>query len=183
MVKRLINSFASGCTWGSHVFWTFPIQGSGYGWYCSSPWRRSRNAYAEDLGQRHAGIPNALAGKAFTCYNEYLPGTTRLRCKSCTMALFVIGDQLGSWNPMEKKEAYLYDITYSTKLRLVSTHLRDNMVVRAENMVQRPPTMPWSMRLTQFWSISSYNIDRFRSQCSGTSQLLPYGWPLCEVFG
>ena len=39
---------------------------------------------------------------------------------------------------MEKKEAYLCDITYSTNSEIGFDYLRDNMVVRAENMVQRP---------------------------------------------
>ena len=37
-----------------------------------------------------------------------------------------------------KKEAYLCDITYSTNSEIGFDYLRDNMVVRAENMVQRP---------------------------------------------
>ena len=39
---------------------------------------------------------------------------------------------------MEKKEAYECDITYSTNSEIGFDYLRDNMVVRAENMVQRP---------------------------------------------
>ena len=41
-------------------------------------------------------------------------------------------------SPAEKKEAYLCDITYSTNSEIGFDYLRDNMVVRAENMVQRP---------------------------------------------
>ena len=41
-------------------------------------------------------------------------------------------------SPMEKKEAYECDITYSTNSEIGFDYLRDNMVVRAENMVQRP---------------------------------------------
>ncbi len=39
---------------------------------------------------------------------------------------------------LRKKEAYLCDITYSTNSEIGFDYLRDNMVVRAENMVQRP---------------------------------------------
>ena len=39
---------------------------------------------------------------------------------------------------MEKREAYACDITYSTNSEIGFDYLRDNMVVRAENMVQRP---------------------------------------------
>ena len=41
-------------------------------------------------------------------------------------------------SPAEKKEAYECDITYSTNSEIGFDYLRDNMVVRAENMVQRP---------------------------------------------
>ena len=37
-----------------------------------------------------------------------------------------------------RKKAYLCDITYSTNSEIGFDYLRDNMVVRAENMVQRP---------------------------------------------
>ena len=56
------------------------------------------------------------------------------------------------------------------------------MVVRAENMVQRPLTMPWSMRLTHSL------IDEARTplivsgaNAAETSQPLPYGGPLREI--
>ena len=45
---------------------------------------------------------------------------------------------LAAKSPAEKKEAYLCDITYSTNSEIGFDYLRDNMVVRAENMVQRP---------------------------------------------
>ena len=39
---------------------------------------------------------------------------------------------------LRKREAYNCDITYSTNSEIGFDYLRDNMVVRAENMVQRP---------------------------------------------
>ncbi|HEW2511200.1 TPA: SEC-C domain-containing protein, partial [Streptococcus pneumoniae] len=49
-----------------------------------------------------------------------------------------VGINLATKSPMEKKEAYECDITYSTNSEIGFDYLRDNMVVRAENMVQRP---------------------------------------------
>lgn len=49
-----------------------------------------------------------------------------------------VGINLAAKSPAEKKEAYLCDITYSTNSEIGFDYLRDNMVVRAENMVQRP---------------------------------------------
>ena len=49
-----------------------------------------------------------------------------------------VGINLAAKSPMEKKEAYECDITYSTNSEIGFDYLRDNMVVRAENMVQRP---------------------------------------------
>ncbi|EFO55054.1 preprotein translocase SecA subunit [Streptococcus infantis SK1302] len=54
------------------------------------------------------------------------------------MAWFVSRDQLGCKISNGEKEAYLCDITYSTNSEIGFDYLRDNMVVRAENMVQRP---------------------------------------------
>lgn len=49
-----------------------------------------------------------------------------------------VGINLAAKSPAEKKEAYECDITYSTNSEIGFDYLRDNMVVRAENMVQRP---------------------------------------------
>ena len=49
-----------------------------------------------------------------------------------------VGINLAAKSPMEKREAYACDITYSTNSEIGFDYLRDNMVVRAENMVQRP---------------------------------------------
>ena len=54
------------------------------------------------------------------------------------MARSVSRDQLGSKISNGEKEAYLCDITHSTNSEIGFDYLRDNMVVRAENMVQRP---------------------------------------------
>ena len=48
-----------------------------------------------------------------------------------------VGIKLQPNHQLKKREAYNCDITYSTNQRWVST-IRDNMVVRKENMVQRP---------------------------------------------
>lgn len=74
-----------------------------------------------------------------------------------------VGINLSSKSPAEKREAYNCDITYSTSSEVGFDYLRDNMVVRKENMVQRPLTLPWSMRLTRFLLMSSYTIDRIRA--------------------
>ena len=49
-----------------------------------------------------------------------------------------VGINLAAKSPSEKQEAYACDITYSTNAEIGFDYLRDNMVVRAENMVQRP---------------------------------------------
>ncbi len=49
-----------------------------------------------------------------------------------------VGVNLREMSPEEKKEAYLCDILYSTNNELGFDYLRDNMVVRAEERVQRP---------------------------------------------
>ena len=49
-----------------------------------------------------------------------------------------VGINLSAKSPAEKREAYNCDITYSTSSEVGFDYLRDNMVVRKENMVQRP---------------------------------------------
>lgn len=49
-----------------------------------------------------------------------------------------VGLNLNSLTPMEKREAYLSDITYSTNNELGFDYLRDNMVKNKEARVQRP---------------------------------------------
>ncbi|HEQ2325050.1 TPA: preprotein translocase subunit SecA [Streptococcus pyogenes] len=49
-----------------------------------------------------------------------------------------VGINLAAKSPAEKREAYNCDITYSTNSEVGFDYLRDNMVVRQEDMVQRP---------------------------------------------
>lgn len=49
-----------------------------------------------------------------------------------------VGINLAAKSPFEKREAYNCDITYSTSAEVGFDYLRDNMVVRQEDMVQRP---------------------------------------------
>ena len=48
-----------------------------------------------------------------------------------------VGINLAAKSPFEKREAYNCDITYSTNAEVGFDYLRDNMVVRQEDMVQR----------------------------------------------
>ena len=84
---------------------------------------------------------NALAGEGVhvVTVNEYL--TERDATETGELYSWLglsVGINLAAKSPMEKKEAYLCDITYSTNSEIGFDYLRDNMVVRAENMVQRP---------------------------------------------
>ena len=49
-----------------------------------------------------------------------------------------VGINGSKMSPDEKRAAYNADITYTTNSEIGFDYLRDNMVVRAENMVQRP---------------------------------------------
>lgn len=84
---------------------------------------------------------NALSGKGVhvVTVNEYLSerDVTEMGELYSWLGLSV-GINLATKSPMEKKEAYECDITYSTNSEIGFDYLRDNMVVRAENMVQRP---------------------------------------------
>ena len=84
---------------------------------------------------------NALAGKGVhvVTVNEYLTERDATEMGELYSWLGLsVGINLAAKSPMEKKEAYLCDITYSTHSEIGFDYLRDNMVVRAENMVQRP---------------------------------------------
>lgn len=84
---------------------------------------------------------NALAGKGVhvVTVNEYLTERDATEMGELYSWLGLsVGINLAAKSPMEKKEAYLCDITYSTNSEIGFDYLRDNMVVRAENMVQRP---------------------------------------------
>ena len=84
---------------------------------------------------------NALSGKGVhvVTVNEYLSERDATEMGELYSWLGLsVGINLAAKSPMEKKEAYLCDITYSTNSEIGFDYLRDNMVVRAENMVQRP---------------------------------------------
>jgi len=84
---------------------------------------------------------NALAGKGVhvVTVNEYL--STRDATEMGELYNWLglsVGLNLNSLSPEEKREAYACDITYSTSAELGFDYLRDNMVTRYEEMVQRP---------------------------------------------
>ena len=84
---------------------------------------------------------NALSGKGVhvVTVNEYLSERDATEMGELYSWLGLsVGINLASKSPMEKREAYACDITYSTNSEIGFDYLRDNMVVRAENMVQRP---------------------------------------------
>lgn len=84
---------------------------------------------------------NALSGKGVhvVTVNEYLSKRDATEMGELYSWLGLsVGINLAAKSPMEKKEAYECDITYSTNSEIGFDYLRDNMVVRAENMVQRP---------------------------------------------
>ena len=84
---------------------------------------------------------NALSGKGVhvVTVNEYLTERDATEMGELYSWLGLsVGINLAAKSPMEKKEAYECDITYSTNSEIGFDYLRDNMVVRAENMVQRP---------------------------------------------
>ena len=84
---------------------------------------------------------NALSGKGVhvVTVNEYLSERDATEMGELYSWLGLsVGINLAAKSPVEKKEAYECDITYSTNSEIGFDYLRDNMVVRAENMVQRP---------------------------------------------
>jgi len=84
---------------------------------------------------------NALSGKGVhvVTVNEYLSERDATEMGELySWRGLSVGINLAAKSPMEKKEAYECDITYSTNSEIGFDYLRDNMVVRAENMVQRP---------------------------------------------
>ncbi|MBP2624020.1 preprotein translocase subunit SecA [Streptococcus oricebi] len=84
---------------------------------------------------------NALSGKGVhvVTVNEYLTERDATEMGELYSWLGLsVGINLAAKSPAEKKEAYACDITYSTNAEIGFDYLRDNMVVRAENMVQRP---------------------------------------------
>ena len=84
---------------------------------------------------------NALSGEGVhvVTVNEYLTERDATEMGELYSWLGLsVGINLAAKSSAEKKEAYACDITYSTNAEIGFDYLRDNMVVRAENMVQRP---------------------------------------------
>ncbi|MEH7451092.1 preprotein translocase subunit SecA [Gottfriedia acidiceleris] len=84
---------------------------------------------------------NALSseGVHVVTVNEYLASRDAREMGQLYEFLgLTVGLNLNSMEPDEKREAYACDITYSTNNELGFDYLRDNMVVYAEQRVQRP---------------------------------------------
>ncbi|HEP1365213.1 translocase [Streptococcus pyogenes] len=84
---------------------------------------------------------NAIAGEGVhvITVNEYLSTRDATEMGEVYSWLgFSVGINLAAKSPAEKREAYNCDITYSTNSEVGFDYLRDNMVVRQEDMVQRP---------------------------------------------
>ena len=83
---------------------------------------------------------NALTGKGVhvVTVNEYLTQRNAEWMGSIYKFLgLTVGVNLHEMSPEEKREVYNCDITYSTNNEIGFDYLRDNMVVRAEDRVQR----------------------------------------------
>ncbi len=84
---------------------------------------------------------NAIAGEGVhvITVNEYLSTRDATEMGEVYSWLGLsVGINLAANSPAEKREAYNCDITYSTNSEVGFDYLRDNMVVRQEDMVQRP---------------------------------------------
>ncbi|XZF76274.1 preprotein translocase subunit SecA [Bacillus sp. AL-1R] len=84
---------------------------------------------------------NALSGEGVhvVTVNEYLASRDAREMGQLYEFLgLTVGLNLNSMESDEKREAYACDITYSTNNELGFDYLRDNMVVYAEQRVQRP---------------------------------------------
>ncbi len=84
---------------------------------------------------------NALSGKSvhIITVNDYLAGRDAEWMGAIYRFLgLTVGVNARELSPAEKKEVYNCDILYSTNNELGFDYLRDNMVVRAEDRVQRP---------------------------------------------
>ena len=84
---------------------------------------------------------NALTGKGVhvVTVNEYLATRdAEWMGKIYNFLGLKVGVNLREMNPQEKQEAYKCDILYSTNNELGFDYLRDNMVVKASDRVQRP---------------------------------------------
>ncbi len=84
---------------------------------------------------------NAIAGEGVhvITVNEYLSTRDATEMGEVYSWLGLsVGINLAAKSPAEKREAYNCNITYSTNSEVGFDYLRDNMVVRQEDMVQRP---------------------------------------------
>src|SRR5699024_2105894 len=84
---------------------------------------------------------NAISGKGVhvVTVNEYLSERDATEMGELyTWLGLTVGLNLADKSPEEKRNAYNCDITYSTNSEVGFDYLRDNMVVRQEDMVQRP---------------------------------------------
>ena len=84
---------------------------------------------------------NALTGEGVhvITVNEYLAGRDAEWMGNIYRFLgLTVGVNYRDMSPKEKKEAYNCDILYSTNNEIGFDYLRDNMVVKAEDRVQRP---------------------------------------------
>ena len=84
---------------------------------------------------------NALDGKGvhIVTVNEFLSARdAEWMGKVFEFLGLTVGLNLREKNPQEKREAYNCDIMYTTNNELGFDYLRDNMVVKKENRVQRP---------------------------------------------
>jgi preprotein translocase subunit SecA len=84
---------------------------------------------------------NALNGEGthIITVNEYLAGRDAEWMGSIYKFLgLTVGVNYRELTPSEKKDAYACDILYSTNNEVGFDYLRDNMVIKAENRVQRP---------------------------------------------
>ena len=84
---------------------------------------------------------NALSGEGvhIITVNEYLAGRDAEWMGEIYRFLgLTVGINYRDYSPTEKREAYNCDIMYSTNNEIGFDYLRDNMVVKAEERVQRP---------------------------------------------
>ena len=84
---------------------------------------------------------NALTGNGvhIITVNEYLAGRDAVWMGKIYEFLgLTVGINYREYNQVQKREAYNCDIMYSTNNEIGFDYLRDNMVVRAEDRVQRP---------------------------------------------
>ena len=84
---------------------------------------------------------NALTGEGvhIITVNEYLASRDAAWMGQIFEFLgLTVGTNLRDLSPAEKRERYNYDILYSTNNEIGFDYLRDNMVVRKEDRVQRP---------------------------------------------